>query len=92
MAALISKTTFVCFLDCYKNAWLRIHRPDDVGKLELSDFELHLLEQGNEVEVEARKLFPAAVQVTATGDGAVEETVRLMQEPRLRPFCKRRSW
>lgn len=79
MTTLISKITFVCFLDCYKNAWLRTHRPDDVGKLELSDFELHLLEQGNEVEVEARKLFPAAVQVTATGDGAVEETVRLMQ-------------
>jgi hypothetical protein len=79
MTTLISKTTFVCFLDCYKNAWLRIHRPDDVDKLELSDFELHLLEQGNEVEAEARKLFPEAVQVTATGDGAVEETVRLMQ-------------
>jgi hypothetical protein len=50
-----------------------------VGKLELSDFELHLLEQGNEVEAEACKLFPEALPVTATGDGAVEETVRLMQ-------------
>lgn len=78
MAALISKTTFLSFLECYKDVWLRVHRPNDVGKLDLSDFELHLLEQGNEVEAEARKLFPEAV-LTATGDGAVEETVRLMQ-------------
>lgn len=39
MSTLISKTTFLSFLECYKDVWLRIHRPDDVGKLELSDCE-----------------------------------------------------
>lgn len=55
-----------------------MHRPDEVGKLQLSDFELHILEQGNEVEAEARKLFPGAVQITATEDGAVDETLSLI--------------
>jgi len=79
MKTIISKTTFLSFLECYRDVWLRIHRPTEVGKLELSDFELHLLEQGNEVEVEARKLFPGAIQITATGNDAVKETVQLMQ-------------
>jgi Domain of unknown function(DUF2779) len=76
---IISKTTFLSFLECHKNVWLRIHRPDEISKLELSDFELHLIEQGNEVEAEARKLFPEAIQVITTGDDAIKETLRLMQ-------------
>src|SRR3989344_5515972 len=74
MKTLVSKTTFLSFLECPRDVWLRIHRPDEVGKCELSDFELHLLEQGNEVEAEARKLFPDAVQITSTEDDAVEDT------------------
>lgn len=57
---------------------MRIHRADDVGKLELSDFELHIIEQGNEVETEARKLFPKGVLITETDDAAVEQTKQLM--------------
>src|SRR3989344_8786084 len=79
MATPISKTTFLSFLECPRDVWLRFHRPSEVGKCELSDFELHILEQGNEVEAEARKLFPRGVQITATEDAAVEETVRLMK-------------
>ena len=78
MAAVISKTTFLSFLECPKDTWLRMHRPDEVGTCEPSDFELHLLEQGNEVEAEARKLFPDAVLITATGDDALTDTERLM--------------
>jgi len=79
MKIIISKTTFVSFLECPENVWLQIHKPTEVGKCELSDFELHILEQGNEVEAEARKLFPWGVQITATEDAAVEETVSLMK-------------
>lgn len=75
----ISKTTFLSFLECPRNVWLQIHRPDLAGKCELSDFELHLLEQGNEVEAEARKLFPGAVQITSTDDQAIEDTKMLME-------------
>jgi hypothetical protein len=80
MATPISKTTFLSFLECPRDVWLRLHRPEEVGKLELSDFELHILEQGNEVEAEARKLFPNAVQITSTDDDAVEDTARLIRE------------
>lgn len=80
MKSLISKTTFLSFLECYKNVWFRMHRPEEAGKLQLSDFELHILEQGNEVEAEARKLFPEAILVTATGDEAVEETNDLIKQ------------
>ncbi len=76
---LISKTTFLSFLECPKNVWLQIHRPDLVGDVEFSDFELHLMEQGNEVEIEARKLFPEAVHITSTEDDAVKETKELVE-------------
>ena len=78
MSQPISKTTFLSFLECPRDVWLRIHRPEEAGKCELSDFELHLLEQGNEVEAEARKLFPHAIQITSTEDSAVEDTKKLM--------------
>src|SRR5882724_10073206 len=78
MAVVISKTTFLSFLECPKDIWLRLHRPDEVGTCDLSDFELHLVEQGNEVEAEARTLFPDAVLITATGEDAVSDTQRLM--------------
>ncbi len=80
MKYLISKTTFLSFLECYRDVWLRIHRPEQVGKLQISDFELHILEQGNEVEAEARKLFPDGVYITSTEDDAVNDTVCLMRE------------
>ena len=49
---LISKTTFLEFQLCPKNTWLKLHRPDLLQQFKLSEFELHLVEQGNEVEVQ----------------------------------------
>lgn len=80
MKNVISKTTFLSFLECPRNVWLQIHRPDEAGKCELSDFELHILEQGNEVEAEAQKLFPSGVQIISTEDQAVEDTKKLMED------------
>lgn len=74
----ISKTTFLQFQMCPKDTWLLLHKPELVEKFVLTDFEKHLLEQGNEVEECARQLFPDGVLVTATGDEACEETRRLM--------------
>ena len=75
---LISKTTFLEFLMCPKNIWLKIHKPELLDLFSLSPFELQLVEQGNEVETYARNLFPGGVEVTATEDEAVRETERLM--------------
>jgi len=74
----ISKTTFLQFQICPKDTWLRLHKPGLVEKFVLTEFEKHLLEQGNEVEEKARQLFPNAVLVSATGDEALEKTRRLM--------------
>lgn len=76
----ISKSTFLQFQICPKDTWLRLHKPELIEAFTLTEFEKHLLEQGNEVEVWARQLFPDAVLVSGTGDGAVEETRRLMAD------------
>lgn len=77
---IISKTTFLSFVNCPKNVWLTIHKPDVVEKLSLSEFEKHILEQGNEVEVYARKLFPEGVAIDTTGDDAVNDTKKLIAD------------
>ncbi len=74
----ISKSTFLQFQICPKDTWLRLHRPDFAEKFSLTDFDRQIMEQGNEVEVYARQLFPDAVLVSSTGDEAVAETKRLM--------------
>jgi hypothetical protein len=74
----ISKTTFLQFQICPKDTWLRLHKPELVETFVLTEFEKHLLEQGNEVEEKARQLFPNGFLVTATGDNALDETRRFM--------------
>jgi len=59
---------------------LRLRKPELVDSFTLTEFDKHLLEQGNEVEAHARQLFPGATLISATGDQAVEETRRLMAD------------
>ena len=59
----ISKTTFLEFLYCPKNIWLKFNRPDLLENFEPSDFEKHLMEQGNVVEATARELFRGGIEV-----------------------------
>lgn len=75
---LITKTIFLEFLFCPKNIWLKLHKPELMKLFVLSEFERHLLEQGNEVDSYARNLFPGGVEAVATGERAVEETSRYM--------------
>jgi len=75
---LISKTTFLEFQMCPKNTWLKLHRPELLHQFKLSEFELHLVEQGNEVESFARNLWPGGVLVALGGEEGCRETERLM--------------
>ena len=75
---LISKTTFLEFQMCPKNTWLKLHKPDLLHQFKLSEFELHLVEQGNEVEAFARNLWPGGVLVALGGEEGCRETERLM--------------
>ena len=67
------KTIFLDYVFCPRNTWLKLHKPELLEKFELSAFEQNLMEQGNEVEKEARKLFPDGVEVMERGEEAVEK-------------------
>ncbi len=74
----ISKTNFLDFLFCSKNLWLKLNKPELLEQFTLSDYEQHLVEEGNEVESFARNLFPGGIEVKSYGDEACQETTRLM--------------
>lgn len=61
----ISKTDYLLWRECAKNAWLKLHRPDIYYATELTEFDQSMIDSGIEVEVVARRLFPSGVLVTA---------------------------
>lgn len=64
----LSKTDFLIFKDCGKNAWLKIYKPDIYYAKPLSTFDEGIIETGNEVDVLARDLFPHGVLVESRDD------------------------
>jgi hypothetical protein len=80
MIHIISKTLFQEFLYCPKNIWLKLNKPELTEKFTISEFELHLMEQGNEVESIAHglEIFENGIEVQTNGEEAVSETLRLM--------------
>ena len=63
----ISKTTYLEYLSCGKNIWLKFYKPEIKAMFILSDFEKNLLTKGNMVETWARKLFPDGVLIDEAG-------------------------
>jgi hypothetical protein len=76
----ISKTTFQHYLHCPKDMWLKMHKPELKSEFQPSEFDLHLMEQGNEVESYARNLFADGIEVSTVGEHAAGDTRRLMTE------------
>ncbi|MBU4480091.1 DUF2779 domain-containing protein [Patescibacteria group bacterium] len=74
----LSKTNYLIYRDCGKNAWVRIHRPDVFKKYPLSAFEEGIIETGNEVDILARNLFPGGVSIDDRYD--FKYTKELMEE------------
>lgn len=74
----ISKTDYVLWRACPKNAWLRIHRPEIYYGKELTEFEQSVIDMGIEVESVARGLFPEGVVVPGARDEARENTARYL--------------
>lgn len=72
----LSKTNFLICLDCAKNAWLKIHKPDIYKKKSLSSFELNIIDTGNQIDELARGLFPNGSLVESRED--TELTKKLM--------------
>lgn len=74
----LSKTDFLICLDCAKNAWIKIHKPDIYKKNSLSSFELNIIDSGNQIDELARSLFPDGVLVESRED--TELTKKLMTD------------
>jgi len=72
----LSKTDYLIFKDCGKNAWLKIHKPDIYYAKPLSTFDEGIIETGNEVDVLARDLFSGGVLVEDRSD--TERTMNLV--------------
>ena len=75
----ISKTDYLIYRDCPKNAWLKIHKPAIYKKYPLSSFEKLIIQTGNEVEEVARELFPTGVLIHGRDEDAEEETTELLE-------------
>ena len=76
--AWISKTDYVLWRECAKNAWLKLHRPEVYYAAELTEFEQAVIDAGIEVEGVARGLFPGGVLVTGSKAEAQEKTMELL--------------
>jgi len=74
----LSKTDFLICIDCAKNAWLKIHKPEIYKSKGLSSFELNIIDTGNQIDELARKLFPGGILVESRND--TEKTNKLMIE------------
>ena len=78
---LLSKTNFLTCLDCAKNAWLKIHKPDLYKKYPLSSFELNIIDTGNQIDELARDLFPNGVLVEFRDDTELTRKLMLDKTP-----------
>jgi len=74
----ISKTDYVLWRACPKNAWLRIHRPDIYCATEVTEFEQSVIDMGIEVECVARGLFPEGLLVPGSKAEAQENAARYL--------------
>ena len=78
----ISKTTYLEYLSCGKNAWLRRYKPELESLFCLSDFEKSIVDKGNLVEEWARRLFPDGILIAESGEKALEITKQYIAEKR----------
>lgn len=75
----ISKSDFLLYLDCPKHFWLWKKKRNVVPNIEVSEFSQRLIEQGDEVEKWARKLFPNGVLIESQEMDAVSDTQKILQ-------------
>jgi hypothetical protein len=73
----LTKTNYLIYKDCAKNAWLKVHRPDIYFAKPLSAFDEGIIETGNEVDELARGLFPdGVIPVDRDASGETMEFVK----------------
>jgi hypothetical protein len=77
---ILSKTNYLVWRDCKKNAWLKVNRPDIYNTGDLSEFEKAIIETGNIVEEEARKLFPKGALIEDRDEYGAELTQKYLKD------------
>jgi CRISPR/Cas system-associated exonuclease Cas4 (RecB family) len=75
----ISKSQFLNYLTCPKDAWFRIHKPE-LEEFKVSATLQHIFDQGYEAEAYAERLkvFTGMVEVKSRGEEAQKETQELL--------------
>jgi len=74
----ISKTDYVLWRECPKNAWLKLHRPDVYNATGLTEFEQSVIDAGIEAEGVARGLFPGGILIAGSKTDARQKTIDLL--------------
>lgn len=75
MDKFISKAIYIEYLECAKNAWLKLHKRTELANLfTFSLTEQRLLNKGNLAELCARKLFPTGILIEKNSKDAVSLT------------------
>ena len=88
----LSKSKFVAGVQCLKRLYLQVHQPEQAT--EIDEGTEAILNQGHEVGLLAQKAFPGGVAVAQSHDelgAALDETQRLVADPRFPLFLKRPS-
>lgn len=73
----LTKTNYLIYRDCAKNAWVKMYKPEIYFAKPLSTFDEGIIETGNEVDILARDLFPDGV-IPVNRD-ASEETMEFIK-------------
>ncbi|MEK9207310.1 MAG: DUF2779 domain-containing protein [Patescibacteria group bacterium] len=68
MSFKLSKTDYLVFCDCNKNAWMKIHKPEIYRAYPLSLFERNIIETGNIIDSLARDIFPDGILISSRND------------------------
>jgi hypothetical protein len=76
MPIAISKSKFMAGAQCYKRLYFQVHQPELAAEPDASAFAL--MEQGHEVGMLARQLFPGGVEVD--GSAGLDEAIRATRE------------
>ena len=79
----LSKSEYILWRDCSHTAWLKKWRRatyDACAGVGLSDFERALVVTGNQVEEQARRLFPSGKLIEGRGNAAVERTAAVLAQ------------
>lgn len=74
----LTKTDYLIYKNCEKNAWLKVHKRDIYFAKPLSAFDQTIIDTGNEVDILTRDLFPGGVLIDDRDDSI--KTMRLVED------------